>query len=136
MFFLKLGILVCQSGCVLESLDSFLADNGLMMPLDLGAKGRSDNNYDRLFFCNCGGYFYSCQIGGNASTNAGGLRLLRYGSLHGSILGIEAVSHYMHTSHTQSHTHVPHTHTRTQHVFFCCCYRYLLMGPQLIHYQQ
>lgn len=43
------------------------------MPLDLGAKG-------------------TCHIGGNASTNAGGLRLLRYGNLHGSILGIEAVS--------------------------------------------
>lgn len=38
------------------------------MPLDLGAKG-------------------SCQIGGNVSTNAGGLRLLRYGSLHGNVLG-------------------------------------------------
>lgn len=36
--------------------------------------------------------FPSCQIGGNVSTNAGGLRLLRYGSLHGSVLGIEAVS--------------------------------------------
>ncbi|KAL3646508.1 D-2-hydroxyglutarate dehydrogenase, mitochondrial [Castilleja foliolosa] len=36
-----------------------------VMPLDLGAKG-------------------SCQIGGNVSTNAGGLRLIRYGSLHGS----------------------------------------------------
>ena len=34
----------------------------------------------------------SCQIGGNLSTNAGGLRLMRYGSLHGSILGIEVVS--------------------------------------------
>jgi FAD/FMN-containing dehydrogenase len=43
-----------------------------MMPLDLGAKG-------------------SCHIGGNVSTNAGGLRLLRYGSLHGTVLGIEAV---------------------------------------------
>lgn len=39
-----------------------------IMPLDLGAKG-------------------SCQIGGNVSTNAGGLRLVRYGSLHGSVLG-------------------------------------------------
>lgn len=39
-----------------------------IMPLDLGAKG-------------------SCQIGGNVSTNAGGLRLIRYGSLHGSVLG-------------------------------------------------
>jgi FAD/FMN-containing dehydrogenase len=42
------------------------------MPLDLGAKG-------------------SCHIGGNVATNAGGLRLLRYGSLHGSVLGLEAV---------------------------------------------
>ena len=42
------------------------------MPLDLGAKG-------------------SCHIGGNVATNAGGLRLLRYGSLHGSLLGLEAV---------------------------------------------
>lgn len=39
-----------------------------IMPLDLGAKG-------------------SCQIGGNVSTNAGGLRLVRYGSLHGNVLG-------------------------------------------------
>ena len=34
----------------------------------------------------------SCQIGGNLSTNAGGLRLVRYGSLHGSILGLEVVT--------------------------------------------
>ena len=34
----------------------------------------------------------SCQIGGNVSTNAGGLRLLRYGSLRGNVLGVEAVS--------------------------------------------
>ncbi|XP_013396492.1 D-2-hydroxyglutarate dehydrogenase, mitochondrial isoform X3 [Lingula anatina] len=66
------GIIVCQSGCVLETLDNYLAERELMMPLDLGAKG-------------------SCHIGGNVSTNAGGLRLLRYGSLHGSVLGVEAV---------------------------------------------
>lgn len=35
--------------------------------------------------------FNSCHIGGNVSTNAGGLRLLRYGSLHGSVLGLEVV---------------------------------------------
>ncbi len=29
--------------------------------------------------------------GGNVSTNAGGLRLLRYGNLHGSVLGLEVV---------------------------------------------
>lgn len=34
----------------------------------------------------------SCHIGGNIATNAGGLRLLRYGSLHGSVLGLEVVS--------------------------------------------
>ncbi|XP_038725643.1 D-2-hydroxyglutarate dehydrogenase, mitochondrial isoform X2 [Tripterygium wilfordii] len=66
------GILVCEAGCILENLGSFLDNEGFIMPLDLGAKG-------------------SCQIGGNVSTNAGGLRLVRYGSLHGSVLGLEAV---------------------------------------------
>uniref|UniRef100_A0A2N9GQR8 D-2-hydroxyglutarate dehydrogenase n=1 Tax=Fagus sylvatica TaxID=28930 RepID=A0A2N9GQR8_FAGSY len=66
------GVLVCEAGCILENLVSFLDNEGFIMPLDLGAKG-------------------SCQIGGNVSTNAGGLRLVRYGSLHGSVLGIEAV---------------------------------------------
>ncbi|VVC92863.1 unnamed protein product [Leptidea sinapis] len=66
------GALVCEAGCVLENLDNYVRQHNLIMPLDLGAKG-------------------SCHIGGNVSTNAGGLRLLRYGNLHGSILGLEAV---------------------------------------------
>ena len=66
------GILVAQAGCVLEQLNQTLEEHRLMMPLDLGAKG-------------------SCQLGGNLSTNAGGLRLLRYGSLRGTVLGVEAV---------------------------------------------
>lgn len=66
------GILVCEAGCILENLDTFLADQGYMMPIDLGAKG-------------------SCQIGGNISTNAGGIRLFRYGSLRGNVLGLEVV---------------------------------------------
>lgn len=66
------GILVCEAGCILENLDKFLADQGYMMPIDLGAKG-------------------SCQIGGNISTNAGGIRLFRYGSLRGNVLGLEVV---------------------------------------------
>ncbi|KAJ3564045.1 hypothetical protein NPX13_g7981 [Xylaria arbuscula] len=66
------GVLVADAGVVLEVADQFLAEKGYLFPLDLGAKG-------------------SCHIGGNVSTNAGGLRLLRYGSLHGSVLGIEAV---------------------------------------------
>lgn len=66
------GILTCEAGCVLQDLENHLANVELMMPLDLGAKG-------------------SCLIGGCISTNAGGLRLLRYGNLHGNVLGIEAV---------------------------------------------
>lgn len=42
------------------------------MPLDLGAKG-------------------SCQLGGNASTNAGGIYMVKHGSFRSHILGIEAV---------------------------------------------
>lgn len=38
-----------------------------------------------------GDFSGSCQIGGNVATNAGGVRLLRYGSLHGSVLGLEVV---------------------------------------------
>ena len=66
------GILVADAGCILENVDGFLRQRDHIFPLDLGAKG-------------------SCQIGGNVATNAGGLRLLRYGSLHGNVLGIEAV---------------------------------------------
>lgn len=66
------GILVADAGLILENADNFLAEKNHMFPLDLGAKG-------------------SCQIGGNVATNAGGLRLLRYGSLHGNVLGLEAV---------------------------------------------
>ncbi len=66
------GVLVADAGCILETVDGYLAEKGCIFPLDLGAKG-------------------SCQIGGNVATNAGGLRLLRYGSLHGTVLGLEAV---------------------------------------------
>uniref|UniRef100_H0XVU6 D-2-hydroxyglutarate dehydrogenase, mitochondrial n=3 Tax=Otolemur garnettii TaxID=30611 RepID=H0XVU6_OTOGA len=66
------GILVCQAGCVLEELSRYVEEQDFIMPLDLGAKG-------------------SCHIGGNVATNAGGLRFLRYGSLHGTVLGLEVV---------------------------------------------
>ncbi|KAH7071259.1 hypothetical protein BKA63DRAFT_474867 [Paraphoma chrysanthemicola] len=66
------GILVADAGVILEIADNYLAERNHIFPLDLGAKG-------------------SCQIGGNVATNAGGLRLLRYGSFHGNVLGIEAV---------------------------------------------
>lgn len=46
------GVLTCQAGCILETLDTHLAERGHTMPVDLGAKG-------------------SCHIGGNIATNAG-----------------------------------------------------------------
>lgn len=66
------GILTADAGVILETADEFLRERGYVFPLDLGAKG-------------------SCHIGGNVAANAGGLRLLRYGSLHGTVLGVEAV---------------------------------------------
>ncbi|XP_051046809.1 D-2-hydroxyglutarate dehydrogenase, mitochondrial isoform X2 [Phodopus roborovskii] len=66
------GILVCQAGCVLEELSRYVQERDFIMPLDLGAKG-------------------SCHMGGNVATNAGGLRFLRYGSLRGTVLGLEVV---------------------------------------------
>jgi len=66
------GAVDCEAGCVLEVLDRAVAEHGLMVPIDLGAKG-------------------SCMIGGNVATNAGGLRFLRYGSVAANLLGLEVV---------------------------------------------
>ncbi|KAJ2058601.1 D-lactate ferricytochrome c oxidoreductase [Coemansia sp. S146] len=66
------GVLVAESGCVLEDLDNYAQKQGYTVPVDLGARKK-------------------CMIGGNVSTNAGGLRYLRYGSMHGSVLGLEVV---------------------------------------------
>ncbi|KAF8145899.1 hypothetical protein K438DRAFT_1991363 [Mycena galopus ATCC 62051] len=54
------------------SLTDYVAPHNHIMPPYLGAKG-------------------SCHIVGNVGTNPSGLRLLRYGSLHGSILGFEVL---------------------------------------------
>lgn len=66
------GILTCGSGCILQNLEEFVSEKNHEIPYDLGAKG-------------------SCFIGGNVSTNAGGIRFLRYGSLRGTVLGLEVV---------------------------------------------
>ena len=61
-----------QAGVALQSIHEAAAAAGLMFPVDLGARG-------------------SCQIGGNVSTNAGGLRVIRYGMTRDNVLGLEAV---------------------------------------------
>lgn len=66
------GVVVTQAGVILETLDNYVGEAGYRAPLDLGAKG-------------------SCQIGGNVATNAGGSRFIRYGSLRGTVLGLETV---------------------------------------------
>ncbi|KAJ2556574.1 D-lactate ferricytochrome c oxidoreductase [Coemansia sp. RSA 1933] len=66
------GVVVADGGCILEDLDNHVREHGYIVPVDLGAKKK-------------------CMIGGNVSTNAGGLRYLRYGSMHGTVLGVEAV---------------------------------------------
>ena len=64
--------LTVQAGAPLEKVQAAAAEHGLMFPLDLGARG-------------------SATIGGNAATNAGGNRVIRYGMIRQSILGLEAV---------------------------------------------
>ena len=61
-----------QSGVVLENIHEAVSEKGLMFPIDFGAKG-------------------SAQIGGVIATNAGGLRVFRYGMTRSLVLGLEAV---------------------------------------------
>lgn len=63
---------VVEAGCVLETLQNEAAAQGLLFPVSLGAEG-------------------SCQIGGNISTNAGGINVLRYGMMREQVLGLEVV---------------------------------------------
>lgn len=66
------SVATVEAGVVLERLNQFLEAEGCETPLDLGAKG-------------------SCMVGGNASTNAGGKYVIKYGSFRSHILGLEAV---------------------------------------------
>jgi FAD/FMN-containing dehydrogenase len=64
--------MVVEAGVILQTVQEKAADNGLMFGLDLGARA-------------------SCTIGGNVATNAGGVRVLRYGMMRDMVLGVEAV---------------------------------------------
>jgi FAD/FMN-containing dehydrogenase len=61
-----------EAGCVLANVQRAAEDAGRLFPLSLAAEG-------------------SCQIGGNLSTNAGGVNVLRYGSARDQVLGLEVV---------------------------------------------
>ncbi len=61
-----------EAGCILAKLQDAAAEVDRLFPLSLGAEG-------------------SCQIGGNLSTNAGGIAVLRYGNTRELTLGVEVV---------------------------------------------
>jgi FAD/FMN-containing dehydrogenase len=61
-----------EGGCVLATIQEAANEVGCLFPLSLAAEG-------------------SCQIGGNLSTNAGGIQVLRYGNARDLVLGLEVV---------------------------------------------
>ncbi len=61
-----------EAGCVLQNLQEAALAVDRLFPLSLAAEG-------------------SCQIGGNLSTNAGGVQVLRYGNARELVLGLEVV---------------------------------------------
>ena len=61
-----------EAGCILQNLQAAAAEADRLFPLSLGAEG-------------------SCMIGGNLSTNAGGIQVLRYGNARELTLGLEVV---------------------------------------------
>ena len=66
------GVAVVQAGAILQTVQERAAEQGLLFPLDFGARG-------------------TATIGGATSTNAGGLKVLRYGMMRNLVLGLEAV---------------------------------------------
>jgi FAD/FMN-containing dehydrogenase len=64
--------LTAEAGCVLAAVQKAAEDAGRLFALSLAAEG-------------------SCQIGGNLSTNAGGVNVLRYGNAREQVLGLEVV---------------------------------------------
>jgi len=61
-----------EAGCILADLQTAAADADRLFPLSLGAEG-------------------SCMIGGNLSTNAGGVGVLKFGNARDLVLGLEVV---------------------------------------------
>jgi FAD/FMN-containing dehydrogenase len=65
--------LTVQPGMALEAVHNAAREHGLIYPVDFAARG-------------------SCQIGGNVATNAGGIRVIRYGNTRQWIAGLKVVT--------------------------------------------
>ncbi|MCK0162801.1 FAD-binding oxidoreductase [Marinobacter sp. S6332] len=63
----------CQAGVVTEQLQNFAEENGLYYPVDFASAGSS-------------------QLGGNISTNAGGIKVIRYGMSRDWVAGLKVVT--------------------------------------------
>ena len=64
--------MVVEAGCILADVQNAAQQVDRLYPLSLGAEG-------------------TCQIGGNLSTNAGGINVIRYGTARQQVLGLEVV---------------------------------------------
>jgi FAD/FMN-containing dehydrogenase len=64
--------MVAEAGCILATLQAAAAGADRYLPLSLGSEG-------------------SCMLGGNLSTNAGGLNVIHYGMARELVLGLEVV---------------------------------------------
>jgi FAD/FMN-containing dehydrogenase len=64
--------MIIEAGATLAAAQKAAEDAGRLFPLSIGSEG-------------------SCQIGGNLSTNAGGLQVLAYGNARSLVLGLEVV---------------------------------------------
>lgn len=64
--------LTVEAGCTLAAVQAAAAEIDRLFPLSLASEG-------------------SCHIGGNLSTNAGGVQVLRYGNMRDLVLGLEVV---------------------------------------------
>lgn len=62
-----------QAGAITQAVHDHAAAHGLTWPIDLAAKG-------------------SCHVGGNIATNAGGVRVIRYGLTRNWVLGLQVVT--------------------------------------------
>ncbi|MFT3755990.1 MAG: FAD-binding oxidoreductase [Pseudoxanthomonas sp.] len=65
--------LTVQAGMPLEAVHNTAKEHGLIYPVDFAARG-------------------SCSIGGNIATNAGGIRVIRYGNTREWIAGLKVVA--------------------------------------------
>ncbi|MBL8258580.1 MAG: FAD-binding oxidoreductase [Candidatus Competibacteraceae bacterium] len=65
--------LTCQAGAITETVQTFARERGLYYPVDFASRGSS-------------------QIGGNIATNAGGIKVVRYGLTRDWVTGLKVIT--------------------------------------------